>query len=185
MNQREKILALVIVGLAVLFAADRLVVAPLTTAFGEIAEETRSLESELAEANAMVKSRRKIEQRWQAVRLAGLSDAIDAARLRLQVSTSAWARDSRLNLNTLSTGRAQENDPYTELGFTLTGVGSLESIQRFLIKIDQADFPLRINDCTITARGDERDELTLSLKLSTIVRAEASEPQSLTKEGSL
>ncbi|MEL7087037.1 MAG: GspMb/PilO family protein, partial [Planctomycetota bacterium] len=141
-----------------------------TTAFAEVKDQTRSLEAELTETRAMIRSRRKIERRWTAVRLAGLADAADAARLRLQVSVSAWARDSGLSLNTLSTGRAQEGETYDRLGFSLVGVGSLESIQKFLIAVDRAEFALRIDGCTITARNDGRDELTLSLKLSTIVR---------------
>lgn len=175
MNRREKILALVIAGLAALFAADRLIVAPLTAGFAEVRDETRSLEADLTEANAMVKSQRKIEQRWTAVRLAGLADAADAARLRVQVTASAWARDSGLSLNTLSTGRPEEGETYDRLGFSLTGVGTIESIQKFLIKVDQADFPLRIGDCTVTGRSDEASELTLSLKLTTIVQRDERE----------
>ncbi|MEM7625071.1 MAG: hypothetical protein AAF333_05530 [Planctomycetota bacterium] len=175
MKPREKILALIIAGLAVLFAADRLIVAPVTTAFADVRDETRRLESRLAEARAMVKSRRKIERRWSAIRLAGLGDAADTARLRVQVRTSAWAQESGLNLNTLSTGRVEEGETYDELGFALTGVGTLESTGQFLLRVSQADFPLRIGDCTLTARGDERDALTLSLKLSTIVRPDTAD----------
>ena len=175
MNQREKILALIIVALAVLFAADRFVVAPVTAAFAGVEDETARLEADLAEARAMVRSERKIERRWKAVRLAGLTDATDAARLRVQVSASAWARDGGLSLNTLSTGRVEEGETYDQLSFALTGVGNLEAIQRFLLKVTQADFPLRIESCTITSRGDDRDEMTLSLRLTTIVQGAQSD----------
>lgn len=173
MNGREKILALVIVGLAALFAVDRLVVAPVTTAFAEVAEETQELEAELTEARAMVNSRAKIERRRSAYRLAGLDTALDAARIRVQVHVTEWSQECGLQVNALSSGRVVRGETYDRLSFTLTGVGRLSSIHRFLLETESAGFPLRITDCTIARRGDDSDELTLSLNLSTVVTAGA------------
>lgn len=173
MNKREKIMVLIIVGLGVLFAADRFVVTPISEAFANVRAETERLEGKLTEAKAMIRNQDKIERRWSGYRFAGLKEAADAARIRVQANMTDWSQDSRFKLNNLSTGRVVEGEDYNRMAFSLSGVGSLQSIQRFLWAIDTADFPLRINDCSIVSRGDDSDELTLSMNISTIITPDA------------
>ena len=98
MNKREKILAVIIAGLGLLFAVDRLVVAPLTSAFEAVHEEAEQVEAKLTEADAMVRSQKKIKKRWSQYRLAGLAGGAEVARIRVQSRVTEWSRSARLRV---------------------------------------------------------------------------------------
>ena len=179
MNRRELILALAVAGLIVFFAVDRLVIAPLTEGYAAMNEQADQLQSDLTEAQVMVRSADKIEKRWRDYRKAGLASAIDAARIRVQVQVSAWSAETGLQVSTLSSGRVVPGDTYDRMTFALTGSGSLQQIRDFLYDLQSANFPLRVTDCTITRRSDESDTLSVTLQLSTIVQQTQSQSSGL------
>jgi hypothetical protein len=182
MSRREKILALVILGLGGLFVFDRLLIAPLTESFAAMNERTAQLEAQLTEARALVGMDSKIRRRWEAYRQAGLDRSTEAARIRVQAELSERAADSRFQVATLSSGRVLTGDPYDRLTFSLDGSGTLRQVHDFLYALQAADFPVRVTDCTVVRRRDD-DRLTVSMTLSTIIAANAEETAAVSRAG--
>jgi len=169
MSRREKWLLVAVVAGVALFAADRLIVAPLMASFAAMDDRADALEAQLADARALVNNAGRIERRHRGYLAAGLDADPSAARALLQRRLDAWSRDSGLGLKTQSAGRVVDREGLAEVTVVVSGEGTLASVERFLREVEQAPFPLRVVGCELTKRVDDADRIGVSLTLSTAV----------------
>lgn len=166
MNKREKILGVVILGLVGLFLADRFILAPVLAAFDEVATQTDQAREQLGEARALVDSQRTIDARWSAYRRAALPNNDPDAALQL---ITRWALDAGLSVDTYTSGRQLQGERFDQKLFSFNAKGNMTSVEAFLWSLRTAPIPLRIESLSLTSRDENKDELALTLTLTTIL----------------
>ncbi|MEM1355150.1 MAG: hypothetical protein AAGH88_09730 [Planctomycetota bacterium] len=172
MKSREKMLLWIIAGLVGLFVLDRLVVTRVMDGFDRVAEQTEQAESRYEEAQALVDSQRAIRLRHAGYQQASLpNNDADAARQLI----SQWARDAGVEVSIFSPGKQTRGEQYDEKVFTFTGKGSMAQVEQLLWSLRTAPIPLRVERCTMTSSDQTRDELTVTLSLTTILKATGGE----------
>lgn len=179
MQKPSRMMTIAIVGVAAIvgfLALDGLVLSPLAEVFDRLDIEEQRLEAELAEARALIQNEKRIRKRWSAYAAAGLDGDTEIARIRVQEQLTQWSQSAGLNVERLSSERVAPGERFDEVGFIISGTGSMASVQKFLFSLRRAPFALRIKECDITSRNEKQDRLTVSLRLSTIVVAERGEP---------
>ena len=166
MKPREKLLVWVIVGLVGLYALDQLVIARVLAGFDRVQTQTQAAEQRYNEARALVDSQRAIQMRYAAYEQAALpNNDADAARQMV----SQWASDAGVEVSIFSPGRQTSGERYDEKVFTFTGKGAIAEVEQLLWSLRVAPIPLRIERCTLTSSDETKDELTLTMTLTTIL----------------
>lgn len=167
MKQREKLLVFVIAGLVGLFLLDQVVISRVMTAFDEVDTKTQAAEKQYNEARALLDNQRQIMRRHAAYEQASLpGNDPDAARQYI----SQWARDAGVEVSIFSPGKQTSGERYDEKVFTFTGKGRIREVEQLLWSLRTAPIPLRIERCTLTSSDESKDELTLTLSLTTILK---------------
>jgi len=167
MKPREKLLVWVIVGLVGLYVLDRLMISRVMAAFDQVQTQTEAAEKQYNEARVLVDNQRTIQMRYAAYEQAALPNN-DADAARQQVSQ--WASDAGVEVSIFSPGKQTQGERYDEKVFTFTGKGSIREVEQLLWSLRIAPIPLRIERCTLTSSDESKDELTLTMTLTTILK---------------
>lgn len=170
MKKREKILVWVIVALIGVFVIDRIVVSRVIEAFDAVRAQTTAVNTQLIEAQGLVNNQRSIDQRWQAYRAAKLPDNDPDAALQL---ITQWALDAGMSVQVYTSGRQIAGERFDRKVFTFSATGPMRSVEGFLWSLRAAEIPLRIETCTLNSRDEDKDELSLTLMLTTILDSTA------------
>lgn len=170
MNQREKILAGIIVVALGGWALLAWVIDPALAAFDAVDQETMQLEQELNEAKALVDSEAKILGRWSGYQKAGLTRSLEQADAETGRALFAWAEAAGFTQINLSDGKPTTDDemPFGELSYTLQSTGELSQIVDLLWSIRRSSLPLKVEKCVIDLKSNQGEELQLSLSVSTL-----------------
>lgn len=172
MSKRERILALIVMGLVGLFVLDQFALRPMMAHYQQLNERADELEGAIRSARVLLDHRTVIEQRWRAMASAGLISEASAQRFEVQRRLTHWAERARFNLTNVSAGQPRESEHFDELRFVASGSGSLRELATFLAEVEGGDYPLRIIESEMTSRNDRGDELTLRVTFSTVGRAD-------------
>lgn len=170
MKKHEKILVWVIVGLIGVFVIDRIVVSRVTDAFDTVRNQTAEVEQQLVKAQVLVNNQRSIDQRWQGYHAAKLPDNDPDAALQL---ITQWALDAGMSVQVYTSGRQIEGERFDRKVFTFSATGPMRSVEGFLWSLRAAEIPLRIETCTLNSRDEDKDEISLTLMLTTILESTA------------
>lgn len=170
MQRRERMLLLA-TGLVVGgWLVDSMLIGPGLTWMGRLRAESAAARQTAQESQALVDRQARIMGDWRARHAAGLLEDEDAVRYRVQQALAASAKTSSCAIDSVSGSQrvpASQGQAYDLLRMTVTGQGSLAEIQAFLAGIETAAVALRIERCELAARDGRRDQLDLSLTLST------------------
>lgn len=168
MKPREKLLAL-LTGLAVVLFIIFTVVEPkIRASFETLAKDTEAAQKKLTDARVLVDSQNKIDRDWAEYRNASLPDRDPDQALRI---ITQWAREAGLSLPDGQTGRLVEGERFDMHPFTFSAQGTMRSVEQFLWSVQTSPIPLRVVSCSIRSRDEGKDQLDLSLTLTTIVKS--------------
>lgn len=174
MQRRERMLFLATGLLVGGWLVDSVLVGPGLAWLGKVRAESEAAAKTAQEAQALEERKARIMGDWRTRHAAGLLDDEDGVRFRVQQALVASARASSCTIDSVSGSQRVPATPghaYDLLRMTVTGQGSLAEVQAFLAGIESAAVALRIERCEIAARDARKDQLDLSLTLSTRIVA--------------
>jgi hypothetical protein len=82
-----------------------------------------------------------------------------------------WAQESGITLSSLKPDRPESEKQFQKITIRATGSASMQSIARFLNRIQTSPKPLRISDIQITSHKEGTDELAIHIGVSTLFLA--------------
>lgn len=174
LNRRERMIGLAALIAVALLAADRLLLSPLLEKREAMAMERAALTEELDRALLLMRSRREAMSQWRRMTDEALIQDQAAAESRLLHALRTWSRQSRLSLHTVQPERAHSEHGMQVIALRAGASGDMAAVARFLFLAESADdLPLRIERLRL-AQGQQGDQLTLELRLSTLCRSPAS-----------
>lgn len=173
MSKRERILAIAIAGLILLFGLDYFVIEPTLAYFRNVSAEIETAEERLRSATLLVENRQIIEERWGTYETAGVGNTESTLRYTVQQGLATWARQARFDLTTVASSRTVAGENFNEVQFVATGSGPIAAVIGFMDRVHTSEFPLRIESMEITSRSEKADSLTLRVTVSTINERQA------------
>ncbi len=174
MAPRERWLALAVGALLGLWVLDAAALQPLLRWLDDVRKETRQISREAGAARILVERKDRLIADWRAKHAAGLAEDDSGLRFRLQQAVAEAAKQSGCAIDSLGSGqrisasaaKAVGGATYDTVRFTLNAQGTLAEATGFLGRLTDASVPLRIERCELSARDARKDQLDLTLTLS-------------------
>ena len=168
-SKRERVilsLAAILVGV---FVLDRLVLTPTWRWRQDLADQRVMISHDVDAAAALIGNHELFERRWRDMTGGELSTSISDAEGIAYHAVRDWAQMSGLNLLAINPERVNDNLTLPIVIFRATATGPMRAVAEFLKQLDKTTLALRIEQLQIISRRDGQDDLTLELRLSTIL----------------
>ena len=168
-KNRQQLLIIAAVVVVALFAADRLVLSPLTTAWKTRAERITKLRADINRAGMLVQREQSIRSRWEQMARNTLPKDTSAAEQQLNKAIEAWAQSSGVTVSAITPQWKHENDDYMTYECRVDAAGDLGKLSRFLYSAERDQMALKLELVELGARDKEGQQLSLGLQLSGLV----------------
>jgi hypothetical protein len=170
-SNRQQLLAIVAGAAIALWAADRLLITPLTKTFKARTEQITKLQKQVGSGRGLIQRERSLRDRWEQMRANTLPADASMAEQQLLKSFDKWAQTSRLGLASINPQWKHDSDEYMTLECRVEAAGDLNTASRFLYELEKDLIPLRVQSLEISSRAGDNDgrQLTLVLQVSGLV----------------
>ena len=176
-SKRERIIMIATLVVVSLLVLDRFVVSPFLRDRDRISSEKTALVGELENATMLFEREQRARRRWHQMRRSRLREDASEAEGQVLHAVREWSQEHRLILSSVKPehGRPREDEELQEIGFQLSGTGTMRAAVGFLWEVQASDLPLRINELQLASAREGRDEISLQLRISTIYVRETDE----------
>ena len=164
-ENREKFLTFLTIGLIGLLAADWWVLTPLLNAWKTRSERIVELTKSVNTGNYLLDRERSIRGRWETMKTNALPSDVFVAQDSVFKSAARWADDSKFGLESLKPTKKQGDD-FVTIECRADGKGSIDTLTKFIYELEQDSLPLKVEDLEITARDNEGQQLSLGVRFS-------------------
>ena len=168
-KNRQQVLIIAAVAVVVLFAADQLVLSPLTAAWKARAERIAKLRTDISRANMLVQREQSIRSRWQEMSRNTLPNDTSAAEQQLNKAIDGWAQNSGVTVSAITPQWKHDSDDYMSYEIRVDAAGDLGKLSRFLYSVERDPMALKLELVELGARDKEGQQLSLGLQLSGLV----------------
>jgi Tfp pilus assembly protein PilO len=168
-KNRQQLLAIVAISVVGLFAADKLVRAPLTASWQQRARQISALRDKVADGRNWVQRDETLRNRWQRMRSSTLPTNPSLAEQQVVKALDRWCRESGITRDSFTPQWKRDSDDYTTLQCRIETSGNINAITRFLYGIESDPMALRLENVELSSRDNEGQQLILGLQLSALV----------------
>ncbi len=168
LTKREQYILFITVICVGLFLGDRYILSPVLAVRSQTKGLKSQLQVDLTKANSTLSLKNRLKDRWGQMQETGLSN--DASKTESLVLRYLDDRSKKhyLKLSSVQPERLRQKSDLQEIDFTVSGIGDMESICRFLLDIETANVPLKIKTLQLGSRDEDGKEMSVQLKLSSI-----------------
>ena len=170
-KNRQQFLAILAISAVALFAADKLIRAPLMASWQQRAAQIKSLRQKVADGHNWQQREEALRNRWQRMRSNTLPTNPSLAEQQVVKALDRWCRDSGINRDSFTPQWKKDSDDYTTLECRVEATGNINAVTRFLYDIESDPMALRLENVEVSTRDAEGQVLTLGLQLSALVLA--------------
>lgn len=169
LSTRERNIAILAGSVLALLALDYMVVEPFLKSRSDMAIKHQLLETQLSEANQTVLASQAARRRWALYKSSGnlLSSASDTENNLLN-AIRRWSQASGLVLVSLRPDRSTNEQGLQEISFQANAQGNLQTVSRFVYEVETAEMPVRIRELQLATRTENKDDLTMQMRISTL-----------------
>ena len=168
-KNRQQILVIATIALIGFFAADKLLLGPLTDTWKARAKRIAELRTNLAEGKTLLLREQDIRNRWDYMRRNTLTNDTSAAEQKIFSAIDSWRQDSRVVISGAAPQWKHDADDYMTYQCRLDAAGSIAALSRFLYDIERDPMAIKLDSIEITARDKEGQQLLLGLQISGLV----------------
>jgi hypothetical protein len=173
LSKRERLVATVAAAAMAVLLADRFVVTPILDRSARVDAESQAKTAEMERAQELLARQLQMGQRWKDM-IAGTLKADPAeAQSRAQHALVDWAHQAGLNLVSVKAERMQAKGSLGEITFQAVAIGPMSAVSQFLWRCQTEVLPLRVKEIQLGSRKDGADDLSLTMRFSTLYLAEA------------
>ncbi len=155
------------VGIVVgLFLLDRVVISPATAKWRAQSEQIDSLRAKVDRGRELLRRENSIRSRWAEMIRTDLPDDLSAAENDVFKAVGRWARDSRINLTSLTPQWRSHEEGYDTLECRASANGDQASLGRFLYEMEIDPVPVALQECEIVTRDANGRGLMMNVRFS-------------------
>ena len=176
MNKRERWVGIITVAVLALLGVYQFVVDPLLIRRQELAREIADARDAVQRNEDLSDRSKRAGRQWREMISGGLRKDASETESVLLHSLRDWAQDANMSLSGLTPARPEKDKDFYRITVRATGSGRMESIGRFLHRIQTATIPVRVSELQINSRGREgNDDLSIQMSISTVYLAPENE----------
>jgi hypothetical protein len=171
-KNRQQMLIIVTIAAIALFAGDRLVLSPLTTAWKARSARIAKLRKEVDDGKRLLLRERVLRSRWDEMSHKTLTNDISAAEQQVFNTIDHWAQYSGVVITAITPQSNQskhDTDDYTTYECRVDATGDLSRLTRFLHSVEREPMALKLDLVEFSARDKEGQQLSLGLQLSGLI----------------
>ena len=171
-KNRQQLLTILALSTIGLFAADRLIISPLTDAWTARSKRIKDLEQKVTDGKNLIDRESALRARWQDMQKNSLPTTLSAAEEQVMDSFDMWRGRSGLNINSIAPQWKHDDTNFMTLQCRIEGLGSMKSVARFLYEMEKSPTALRLENLEIGSKDTEGQTLTFGLTVSGLVLLE-------------
>lgn len=169
-NTRQGLLTVAVVAALALFAADSLLLKPLTSAWKARSARLTDLRKQVEQGHALLQREQVIRSRWEALRRSTLPANRSNAELTLFKAVDKWAQDSRVTVSAVTPQwKRGEKDNFGALQCRVDASGNLAALSRFIYNIESDPMAMRLESIELGVRDKDGQQLALAIQVSGLV----------------
>lgn len=169
-NTRQGWLTIAVVAALALFAADSLLLKPLTAAWKSRSARLVDLRKQVEQGHSLVEREQAIRSRWEALRRSTLPANRSNAELTIFKAVDRWAQDSRVTVNAVTPQwKRGDADNFSALQCRVDASGNLAGISKFIYNIEADASALRLESIELGIRDKDGQQLALAIQVSGLV----------------
>lgn len=173
LSKREKFVAIALGGALAVLVLDRLVYTPLNDWGDQLATDQAELQQNEDQQQTLFQRQHNLRKVWAELNSGGLKSDASEAEAQVEHELSQWAQESGVALTSLHPEPRSPKNGFLQINFLATGTGTLAGASKLMYRIETAKIPLRLEDVQLASRKEGNDDLTITLKLSTLSTAPA------------
>jgi hypothetical protein len=176
-ESHQQLLIVLAIGAAAVFAADKLVVGPLTKLWKARSIRVAELRKEVADGALLLQREKSLRARWDEMRKNTLPNNTSLAEQQLLKAFDAWSRESRVSINGITPQWKHDADDYMTLECRVDASGDLATLSRLLYDIEKDPMALKLESVELSARDNAGQELAMGIRVSGLVLTPGGQPQ--------
>ncbi len=168
-KNRQQLLTALAIAVVALFAADKLLLAPLTAGWKHRATSIAELRNQVAARSGMIKREQTLRAAWERMRTNTLPNNSSLAEQQVLKAFDRWSRESRISITSISPQWKQESEDFITLQCRVEASGNLPTLSRFLYDMERDPMALKLESVEISSRDADGQQLALGLQISGLV----------------
>jgi hypothetical protein len=165
-SNRQHLLAFVAIGAIALFAADRLVVSPLTASWKKRADRIGELRKQVNDGRRLLDNEASYRSRWAQMQTNTLSSNAPQAEEQVLKAFDRWSSDSRVSVLSINPLWRREAEDHATLECRVDASGSLSAVSRFLYDLERDPMAVKIQALELSSKDNDGQQLSLGLQVS-------------------
>ena len=176
LKNRQQLLAVVAIAAVALFAADRLIRAPLASAWNARAKRIADLRTQIHEGKALLDRQHIIQSRWRQMDSNTLTNNPSIAEQQVVQAIDRWRQDSHVTFNGVTPQWKHDDVDYMTYDCRVDVSGDIQTLSKFLYDVERDPLALKLESVEFSTRDKEGQQLTLAVQINGLVLL--SQPQS-------
>src|SRR5947207_5304186 len=168
-KNRQQLLAAAAIAVVVLFAADKLLLGPLTASWKQRATRLAELRHQVAAGSNMIKREQALRSTWERMSTNTLPNNPSLAEQQVLKAFDRWSQESRISVTSISPQWKHDSDDFITLQCRVEASGNLQTVSRFLYDIERDPMPLKLESVEISSRDNDGQQPALGLQVSGLV----------------
>jgi hypothetical protein len=168
-KNRQQLLIVVTIGVVALFAADRLVLDPLTKLWKDRQERIAKLRQEVARGKLQQARERITRSRWTGMMRNTLTNNTSAAEQQVFNAITAWAQNTGVTVNAITPQWKHDTEDYSTYECRVDAAGNISQLSRFLYAAEKEPLAFRLEAVELASRDKEGQQLSLGLQIEGLV----------------
>ena len=168
-DNRQRLLALAAIAVVGLFAADKVLLTPLTHFWKDRAARIAELRKQVEDGRQLLQREQVLRRRWETMRTNTLPINPPLAEQQVLKAFDRWWQESRVSITGINSQWRRDTDDFMTLECRVDASGNLAALSQFLYYIEKDPMALKLETVDVSARDNEGQQLTLGLQISGLV----------------
>lgn len=168
-KNRQQWLAIFAGAAVSLFAADKLLLAPLTASYRARAARITELSRKVADGQSLLQHERSWRDRWDRMRANTLPDNTSQAEQKVLKAFDRWSENSGISILSISPQLKHDSEDHSTIECRVEAAGDLSAVTRFLHNLETDSMALKLQSVEISSRDNDGQQLALGLQVSALI----------------
>lgn len=168
-KNRQQLLIIVAVSAVALLAADKVIRAPLASAWDRRAARITELRKLVATSKTYRVRETGLRNHWRDISGKTLTNETSTAEQQVFQAIDAWAQNTGVTINAITPQWKHDSEDYMTYECRIDAAGDIDRLTRFLYRVEREPMALKFESIELSARDKEGRQLSLGLQLSALV----------------
>lgn len=168
LSKRERFILIATVIVLAVLVLDRYALTPLQDQWEQVSADTQKVAQDLQNASNLFQRKTRLQRRWQEMLTGSLKKDAAAAESQVLHAMGQWSERNGLTLTSVKPEYSPQKGSLQEIGFRLTGTGTMRAAAGFMWELETSEVPLQVKEMQLSTAREGGRQMSLQLRVSTI-----------------